>query len=130
MRRARRVEAELTEEVGRRWGRAEARRGGAQQRPRRREGRRWLRLASGAAGEDVGGEGGSKMEIGDGPGGSHCGGGGGTATKAAENASGAATILASEANEPSQGWTGEAAMCSGVGEEAEQRGERDGGRCF
>jgi hypothetical protein len=50
MRRARGVEAGLTDVVARRWGRAAARCGAARRRPHRREGRRRLRLASGAAG--------------------------------------------------------------------------------
>jgi hypothetical protein len=45
--------------------------GSAWRRPHRREGRRRLRLAPGAAGEDEGGEGGLKMENGGGLGGSH-----------------------------------------------------------
>jgi hypothetical protein len=50
--------------------------GSTRWRPRQREGRRWLRLALGAAGQDEGGEGGSKMENGGGLRGSHRGGGG------------------------------------------------------
>jgi hypothetical protein len=61
MRRARAVEAGLTDVVARRWGRATTRCGGARRRPHRREGRWCLRLAPGAAGEDERGEGGSKM---------------------------------------------------------------------
>jgi hypothetical protein len=45
--------------------------GSVRRRPHEREGRRWLRLAPGATGEDEGGEGGSKMENGGGLGGSH-----------------------------------------------------------
>jgi hypothetical protein len=68
--------ARLTEEVSRRWGGAATRCSGVRQRPRRREGRRQLRLALGPAGEDEGGDGGPKTENDGGLGGSHRGGGG------------------------------------------------------
>jgi hypothetical protein len=47
-------------------------------------------------------------------------------TVAVGNASGAVAILASEADGPSQGWTGEAATCSGAGQRsgAERRAGR------
>jgi hypothetical protein len=67
--------ARLTEEVSRRWGGAATRCSGVRQRPRRREGRRQLRLALGPAGEDEGGDGGPKTENDGGLGGSHRGGG-------------------------------------------------------
>jgi hypothetical protein len=63
----------LIKKVVRQRGGAAARRGSAQRHPRRREGRRRLRLAPGAVGEDEGGEGGSKLENGGGFGGSHRG---------------------------------------------------------
>jgi hypothetical protein len=92
--------------------------GGARRRPHRREGRRRLRLAPGATGEDEGGEGGSKMKNGGGLGGSHRGGGEGTATAAFDDGKsgrGAAT-LASKAGGTSHGRTGEAAACLSSGE--------------
>jgi hypothetical protein len=55
--------------------------GSARRCPRRREGRRRLRLAPGAAGEDEGGEGGSKIENGGRLAGSHRVGGGGWRSK-------------------------------------------------
>jgi hypothetical protein len=133
MRRARRVEAGLTEEVGCRWGRAMARRGNARRRPHRSEGWRRFRLAPGATGEDEGGEGGSKMENGGGLGGSHHGGGEETATVAFDDGKSGrgAVILASEEGGLNHGRTRDPAACLSSGKrEQSGKGEWDGGRRF
>jgi hypothetical protein len=93
---ARREEAGLTEVVAQRRCGAMVRCGGARRCPRRREGRRRLQLALGAAGEDERGEGGSKTENGSGLGGSYRGGGcGGTVTAEIINASVRAAVARS-----------------------------------
>jgi hypothetical protein len=133
IRRARKVEAGLTEEVGRRWGRAMARRGSARWRPHRREGHRRLRLALGATGEDEGGEGGSKMENGGGFRGSHRGRGEETVTVAFDGGKlgRGAAILTSEVGGLSRRRTGEEAACLSSGErERSGKGERADGWHF
>jgi hypothetical protein len=93
------------------------RRLGARWHPHQREGRRRLWLAPRAVREDERGEGGSKTGnegrlVGLTVGGW---GGGGTVTAAVGNMLVTAVILASEANGPSQGWTGKAVTCLSAG---------------